>query len=70
MCYTEGMAKPSEIPHWKVSVQEGNERPKIEFLNALQIAARRRMGAVITGEATTENMYYPDGDGTFRRAKK
>lgn len=63
------MSNAPKLPHWKVSVREGNEPPRFEFLNAIQIATRRRMGMVISGEASKENMYYQNDDGSFSRAK-
>lgn len=68
-CYTVGMANAPKLPHWKVRVEEKNKPPRFEFLNALQIATRKQLGQVISGEANASNMYYQEDDGSFRRAK-
>jgi len=63
------MSNAPKLPHWKVSVREGNEPPRLEFLNAIQIATRLRLDRFISREAGNDNMYYQNDDGSFSRAK-
>ncbi len=64
------MAGPNEIPYWKISVIEKDGTVRAEFVNAVQLATRIRLGQITSGNATEANMYYKTGNNTYRPAKK
>ncbi|MDD4286740.1 MAG: hypothetical protein PHO20_01230 [Candidatus Peribacteraceae bacterium] len=50
--------------YWKIRVQEGSST-RFEFLNAVQIETRRRLGQILPGETSEVNAYVRIGPANY-----